>query len=91
MVVLTDGQISRVAGRLLGTTDWEETALEGLPGCDDLPFGTAEDVVGNLGEVFALVDRCQGCGWWFEIGELSEEYECGECAADEGSAEDGDH
>ena len=66
--------------RLVGTTDHEETAINAVLGTDLEP-GEADDLIPEeeLAEIYDVVDRCRCCDWWFEVGELDEDYACPEC------------
>lgn len=81
---LTPEEVESVANLLLGTTGPEETAINSVKGTELAP-GDGEHVVDheNLAEVFNRVERCNGCGWWFEVHDLDEDnLECFDCRED---------
>lgn len=73
---LPDSDLERVAARLEGTCDSVEHALMHLE-LDADP----EEVADQLLDVD--LERCGGCGWWMEPGELVDDegdvVGCGDC------------
>lgn len=69
-------QIQAISDRLLGTCDspegMDEVAEVNLEGID--VDSLLADLAGNTG-----IGQCEGCGWWFNISELSEDLLCADC------------
>lgn len=65
---LTDAEKRKLADKLLGTCDSTEAALEYLELDADFDADAAEDGLLDLN-----VERCKGCDWWHESGELAGE------------------
>ena len=63
-----------IAHRLLGTCDSVAGVLESLGLEGQMEEDEVEALVAENG-----VDVCALCGWWFEIGELDEDYLCYDC------------
>ncbi len=74
---MNEEPIQKLSQRLLGTCDSISIALENID--EDAEDYDICDVENDLLDY--QVERCQGCGWWFECCELvSEDYdECGKC------------
>lgn len=72
MVTLTEDQKQKIADRLSGTSgSYDEKVLEEY-GIEEI--GDLEEIMGDMG-----YERCEGCGWWCENSELSEDEEEGLC------------
>jgi hypothetical protein len=76
---LTDEEKDQLKDKVLGTCDSIDSAIEFLE--IDTDAETAED-----GLLDRNVERCRGCGWWLESGELDGEREgeigyCQQCAS----------
>lgn len=58
----------RIADRLVDTcSDIEQALIElGIEVTDD----AIDEVESRLGDPGINVEQCQGCGWWFECGDL---------------------
>ena len=76
----TPEQVEAVRHRLEGTSDSIEQAMNSLD---------IEDVeVDDMGEAIEwYIERCKGCDWWHEVGELAnpdgEDGFCKDCRDDE--------
>lgn len=60
--------------------------LQGTSGVDD--FRIAEDFDIELDDLEEIasehgLERCKLCDWWFEAGELNDDYECEDCQPSE--------
>lgn len=64
---LTESEVNRIAGQLLGTPASPEDAMIALE--IEIPAGFQIDSLeADLAD--CNLERCEGCGWWFEAGEL---------------------
>ena len=64
---LTESEVSRIAGHLLGTPASPEDAMIVLE--IEIPAGFQIDSLeADLAD--CNLERCPGCEWWFESGEL---------------------
>lgn len=77
---MTLEQVQAIGKALRGTCDYPETK-------DEIAGVSLEGVdVGSLLAdlaTHARVEVCCGCGWWFETWELSGDYKCPDCEAEE--------
>ena len=60
------GRANDAAAQLVGT-------CEGAPDMDDW---TKEELL----EFDSLVFECEGCGWWYDVGEMEGDQKCSDCA-----------
>lgn len=77
---------TQLAGRLEGTADTIEAALEAFDWGDDV---TAEEAEEGLLNLPSALERCRGCDWWYESSMLvstedddAEDGYCDDCRDD---------
>jgi hypothetical protein len=70
---MTEDLLERIASSLLGTCNSIEMLLESMD-IEDYDVEEIEDAILDF-----QVERCSGCGWWFECHELESEKENGKC------------
>jgi len=78
-IEFTEERMHRVADDLLGTCRGLDDALQAEFG-DDV---TLEEVPLDMLQLLDdCVMRCDGCGWWVETSEISDDNLCEQCAGE---------
>lgn len=77
---LTPEQLNALVERIQGTTDYLGFVTQEMFGTEDLDITTCQ-------ELDTIIFQCEGCGWWMEQSEMTDnpekDWNCRECAGDE--------